>query len=66
VNKSPEEEENKYLSDKRINDLVKKEKLKAWRILPLFIAFAAIAGYFDFWWILIPMGVWLLWRTFRE
>jgi hypothetical protein len=38
MNQSPEEEENKYLSDKRINDLVKKEKLKAWRILPLFVA----------------------------
>jgi hypothetical protein len=66
MEKSPEEEENLYLSDKRINDLVKKEKLKAWRILPLFVALAAIAGFFEFWWILIPMGGWLVWRTFKK
>ncbi len=66
MEKPPEEEENLYLSDKRINDLVKKEKLKAWRILPLSIALAAIAGYLELWWMLIPMGGWLVWRTFKK
>jgi hypothetical protein len=66
MDKSPEEEENLYLSDKRINDFVKKEKLKVWRILPLFISLAAIAGYLELWWMLIPMGGWLVWRTFKK
>jgi hypothetical protein len=66
MEKSSEEEENQYLSDKRINDLIKKEKLKDWLVLPLFVALAAIAGYFEFWWMLIPMGGWLLWRAFKK
>jgi hypothetical protein len=66
MEKSSEEEENQYLSDKRINDLIKKEKLKAWLVLPFFVALAAIVGYFEFWWMLIPMGGWLLWRAFKK
>jgi len=66
MNQSPEEEENQYLSDKRITDLIKKERLKAWLVLPFFVLLAAIAGYFEFWWMLIPMGGWLLWRTFKK
>ena len=66
MNQSPEEEENQYLSDKRINDLIKKERLKAWLVLPFFVPLAAIAGYFEFWWMLIPMGGWLLWRAFKK
>ena len=66
MEKSPEEEENQYLSDEQINKLIKKEKLKAWRILPVFLVLGAVAGYFDLWWMLIPMGGCLLWWVFKK
>ena len=66
MSNSPEEEENQYLSDEQINKLIKKEKLKAWRILPVFLVLGAVAGYFGLWWMLIPMGGWLLWWVFKK
>ncbi len=66
MEKSPEEEENQYLSDQQIKKLIRKEKLKSWRILPVFLVLGAVAGYFGFWWMFIPMGCWLLWWVLKK
>jgi hypothetical protein len=66
MEKSPEEEENRYLSDQHINKLIRKEKLKSWRILPVFLVLGAVAGFFGFWWMFIPMGCWLLWWVLKK
>jgi hypothetical protein len=66
MEKSPEEEENQYLSDQQINKLIKKVKLKTWRILPVFLVLGAVAGYFSFWWMFIPMGSWLIWWVLKR
>ncbi len=66
MEKSPEEEENQYLSDQQINELIKKEKFKTWRILPVFLVLGAVVGYFGFWWLFIPMGCFLLWWVLKK
>ncbi len=70
MNKSPEEEENQYLSDKRINKIVKKAKMKVWLTsMPAVIGagvFGYAAAYFDQWWILILAVACALWIVLRK
>ncbi len=69
MNKSPEEE-NQYLSDERINKIVKKAKMKVWLTsMPAVIGagvFGYAAAYFDQWWILILAGACGLWIVLRK
>jgi Ca2+-dependent lipid-binding protein len=69
VNKSPEEE-NQYLSDMRIDKIVKKAKMKVWLTsMPAVIGagvFGYAAAYFDQWWILILAGACALWIVLRK
>ncbi len=74
MNQSPEEEENQYLSDERINEIVKKAKKKAkmkvyLTSIPAGIGagvFGYAAAYFDQWWILILAGVCVLWILIKK
>ena len=71
VNKSPEEEENKYLSDKRINEIVKVAKRKAvLKTVLLSVVGAGVpayaAGYFNQPWLLVVSGTYLLWALLRK
>jgi hypothetical protein len=71
MNQSPEEEENQYLSDKRINEIVKDAKRKAvWRTVLLSIVGAGVpgyaAGYFNQPWLLLISGACVLWILFRK
>ena len=66
MNQSPEEEENKYLSDKRINDLVRKQKRNVWfAAIPAVIG-AYAAGYLNQLWLLLPSLVCILWILRRK
>jgi hypothetical protein len=65
MEKSPEGE-NQYLSDKRINELVKKAKLKVWlAAIPAGIG-AGLAGYFNQLWLLLISGACVLWILRRK
>ena len=67
VNKSPEEEEDKYLSDKRINEIVKKAKRKAiLTTIPISAVLTGLLAYLKLWWLIIALGGWLLWRIFKK
>ena len=71
VNKSPEEEENQYLSDERINEVVKKAKRKAvLKTVLLSIVGAGVpayaAGYFNQPWLLVISGAYVLWILLRN
>jgi hypothetical protein len=71
VNKSPEEEENQYLSDERINEVVKKAKRKAvLKTVLLSIVGAGVpayaAGYFNQPWLLVVSGAYVLWTLLRK
>jgi hypothetical protein len=66
MEKSPEEEENQNLSDERINELVKKAKLRVWlAAIPAGIG-AGLAGYFNQLWLLIISGACVLWILRRK
>jgi hypothetical protein len=65
MEKSPERE-NQYLSDERINELVKKAKLKVWlAAIPAGIG-AGLAGYFNQLWLLLISGACVLWILRRK
>ena len=70
MNNSPEEEENQYLSDKRINEIAKKAKLKVWLTsIPAGIGVGAsgyAAGYFNQPWLLLISGACVLWIVLRK
>ena len=71
MNKSPEEEENQYLSDERINEVVKKAKRKAvLKTVLLSIVGAGVpayaAGYFNQPWLLVISGAYVLWILLRN
>jgi hypothetical protein len=71
MNQSPEEEENQYLSDKRINEIVKEAKRNAvWKTVLLSIVGAGItgyaAGYFNQPWLLLISGACVLWILLRK
>ena len=67
VNKSPEEEENQYLSDERINEVVKKAKRKAiLTTIPISAVLTGLLAYLKLWWLIIALGGWLLWRIFKK
>jgi len=67
VNKSPEEEENQYLSDRRINEVVKKAKRKAiLTTIPISAVLTGLLAYLKLWWLIIALGGWLLWRIFKK
>ena len=71
MNKSPEEEENQYLSDERINEVVKKAKRKAvLKTVLLSIVGAGVpayaAGYFNQPWLLVVSGACVLWILLRR
>ena len=70
MNQSPEEEENQYLSDERINKIVKKAKIKLWLTsIPAVVGagvFGYAAAYFDQSWILIFAGACALWIMVRK
>jgi hypothetical protein len=71
MSKSPEEEENLYLSDKRINEVVKKARRKVvLKTVLLSIVGAGIpayaAGYFNQPWLLVISGACVLWILLRK
>jgi hypothetical protein len=71
MEKSSEEEENKYLSDKRINEIVKVAKRKAvLRTILLSIVGAGVpgyaAGYFNQPWLLLISAACVLWILLRK
>ena len=71
MDQSPEEEENVYLSDKRINEVVKEAKRKAvLRTVLLSIVVAGVpgyaAGYFNQPWLLLISGACVLWILLRK
>jgi ABC-type phosphate transport system permease subunit len=69
MKQSPKKDENEYLSDGRINKIVKKAKMKVWLTsMPAVIGgvFGYAAAYFDQWWILILAGACALWIVLRK
>ena len=71
MNNSPEEEENLYLSDKRINEVVKKARRKSFlKTVLLSIVGAGVpayaAGYFNLPWLLVVSGACVLWILLRK
>jgi len=71
MDQSPEEEENVYLSDKRINEVVKKARRKAvLKTLLLIIVAAGVpayaAGYFNQPWLLVIPGACVLWIVHKR
>jgi hypothetical protein len=70
MKQSPKKDENEYLSDGRINKIVKKAKVKVWQTsMPAVIGagvFGYAAAYFDQWWILILAGACALWIVLRK
>ena len=70
MSQSPEEEENQHLSDERINEIVKKAKMKVYLTsIPAGIGagvFGYAAAYFDQWWVLILAGVCVLWILIKK
>ena len=70
MNQSPEEEENQYLSDERINEIVKKAKSRVWLTsIPAGIG-AGVSAYaassFNQPWFLLISGACLLWILLRK
>jgi len=66
VEKSPEEEENQYLSDKRINELHRKSNFKVWlAAIPASIG-AGVAGYFNQPWLFLVPGAFVVWILLRK
>jgi uncharacterized membrane protein len=66
MEKSPEEEENQYLSDKRINELHRKSNFKVWlAAIPAGIG-AGVAGYFNQLWLLLITGALVVWILLRK
>lgn len=65
MKQSPEEDETEYLSDGRINRIVKKAKLKVWLTsMPAVIGagvFGYAAAYFNQPWLLLFPGAFMLW-----
>jgi hypothetical protein len=71
MDQSPEEEENVYLSDERINEVVKKARRRAvLKTVLLSIVGAGIpayaAGYFNQPWLLVISGACVLWILLRK
>jgi len=67
MSKSPEDEENQFLSDKRINEVVKKAKRKAiLTTIPISAVVTGLLAYLKLWWLIIALGGWLLWRIFKK
>lgn len=71
MNNSPEEEENQYLSDRRINEVVRKARRRAvLKTVLLSIVGAGIpayaAGYFNQPWLLVISGACILWILLRK
>jgi len=65
MEQSPEGE-NQYLSDERINERVKKAKLKVWlAAIPAGIG-AGLAGYFNQLWLLLISGAFVVWILLRK
>jgi hypothetical protein len=65
MNQSPEEE-NQYLSDERINELVRKAKFKVWLAATPAVISAGVAGYFNQLWLLLISGACVLWILLRK
>ena len=59
-----------YMNDERINEIIRKAKLKVWLTsMPAAIGagvFGYAAAYFDQWWILIFAGVCVLWILIKK
>ena len=71
MNNSPEEEENQYLSDRRINEVVKNARRKAFLKnlllgIPGGVVPAYAAAYFNQPWLLIVSGACVLWILLRK
>lgn len=67
MNNSPEDEENQYLSDKRINEVVKKARRKAvLTTIPISAVLTGLLAYLKLWWLIIALSGWLLWRIFKK
>jgi hypothetical protein len=70
VTKSPEEEENQHLADKRINEIVRKAKFKVWlTAMPAMIGAGVLgyaASYFNQPWLLLISGACVLWLFLRK
>ena len=65
MEKSPEEK-NQNLSDERINELVRKAKLKVWlAAIPASIG-AGVAGYFNQPWLFLVSGALVVWILLRK
>lgn len=67
MNNLPEDEENQYLSDKRINKVVKKARRKAiLTTIPISAVLTGLLAYLKLWWLIIALCGWLLWRIFKK
>jgi hypothetical protein len=63
---SPEEEENQYLSDKRINEIVRRAKFKVWLPAIPAVLVAGVSGYLNLPWLLLISVACVLWILLRK